>query len=354
MNRDNQKAFPGARSLDTLAQTGTKTATEVKPKRKRTVYGEGSDLSNNEALLSRTRRKFITQKVALGLITIAEKEGNTELAKKLWNMYFCGQEVITSGKRLYTLYCKNRLCSVCAGIRKAEKIRRYLPIIQQWERPYFVTLTAKALPAKNLIRRMSDINRGLRIIVERHRKRTQRGNGTRLVGIKSLECNFNPVRRTYNPHLHLIVENEEMAKTIISEWLVLLTSKFASPKAQLAKEISDREITLVEVVKYSTKLLTEPDPNKKSKTGPRHVYLKAVYNIVNAMEGLRAFDRFGFNLPTDSRRKPQSRQAEDCESWKYDPSVNDWRNSKDQRLTGYLPSAELIATLLNNIDAELD
>ncbi len=50
------------------------------------------------------------------------------------------------------------------------------------------------------------------------------------MGIKSLECNFNPITKKYNPHLHLIVASKEMADILIKEWLTLCTRQFASPK----------------------------------------------------------------------------------------------------------------------------
>ena len=51
------------------------------------------------------------------------------------------------------------------------------------------------------------------------KKRHQRGKGIKLIGIKLLECNFNPAKQTYNPHFHLIVPNEEIAELLKSEWL---------------------------------------------------------------------------------------------------------------------------------------
>ena len=47
-----------------------------------------------------------------------------------------------------------------------------------------------------------------RIIRERFKKQYQRGNGPKLLGIKSLEFNFNPAQRTYNPHFDAIGANE--------------------------------------------------------------------------------------------------------------------------------------------------
>lgn len=353
MRKEYKPDFAGS-LLDTIAQTRTRMQVTKAKKPAKLLWGTGSDLSDNDALHKKGERKMITQSVVLSVIDIAKKKGNQKLVRNLWGAYRCQRELTTAEGRIYTTYCRGRVCSICCGIRKAEKIRRYLPVLQTWAKPYFVTLTAKSLPAKNLTRRMKDMNRGLRIIIERHKKKAQRASGFKLVGFKVLESNFNATKRTYNPHLHLIVENEEMAKVIVSEWLALCTKDFANPKAQHYGPVRDKEESLVELVKYSTKLLTEPNPGKKRKDGSRYVYAAALYNIMNAMQGLRIFDRFGFDLPKGTRREKQCREFEDIEHWKYSPKSKDWLNAKKQRLTGFVPSKELIDTLTNNINSELE
>jgi hypothetical protein len=110
----------------------------------------GFDLSDMEAFLKKGERKMITQTVLLSVIDIAKKKKNPKLVKNLWISYRCQRQLVTAHDRVYTTYCRNRLCSICCGIRKAEKIRRYLPVLQTWEKPYFVILTAKSVPTKNL------------------------------------------------------------------------------------------------------------------------------------------------------------------------------------------------------------
>jgi hypothetical protein len=66
----------------------------------------------------------------------------------------------------------------------------------------------------------SMINR-FKIISRKYRKRAQRNKGIKLIGIKSLECNYNPILKKYNPHLHLIVATKEMADILKKEWLAM-------------------------------------------------------------------------------------------------------------------------------------
>lgn len=66
------------------------------------------------------------------------------------------------------------------------------------------------------------------------------------------------------------------------------------------------EKCLIEVIKYTSKLFTESDLKKKMKRGnapgtKRKIYLSALYSIIEAMQGRRAFSRFGFILPKSEK-----------------------------------------------------
>ena len=335
--------------LDTLAQTETKSIPVTL--KNQILFGEGSDLSDIESLQSRSKKKTISQKIVLSLIDVDKRKGNFKLKKTLWNTYHCNSKVTSGGGRLYTPYCRNRICSICSGIRKAEMIRKLYPILNEWKQPIFVTLTAKAVPATSLNKRMKDMNRGLRKIILKYKKKAQRGTGIKLIGFHTLECNFNFTKRTYNPHLHLIVMNEEMANIIISEWLALCTKKFASPKAQLGIPVIDKEKGLIEVIKYNTKQFSKPDPSVKHKKVTPYVYTSAMYNILVSLQGIRSLDRFGFNYPKSEKNNKIS-EAADIEHWIYNDQVNDWLNSKRQRLSAYIPTQELLEILTKNIDSE--
>jgi hypothetical protein len=177
-----------------------------------------------------------------------------------------------------------------------------MPVIQQWESPYFVTLTVKAVTAsklKHLIKK--GLRKAFHQINEKYRKKHLRGTGIKLVGIKSLECNFNPLKKSYNPHYHLIVANKEIAEILVKEWLEKWTPKFASHKAQYIRQVTNKEHDLIEIVKYGSKIFTEPDVNKKSNgSNTSNIHAAALHNIFNAMKGVRIFDRFGFNLPPNT------------------------------------------------------
>jgi hypothetical protein len=129
-----------AQRFNTLAQIGTnKFDNDVI-----IIKGNGSDLGNKDVLKGRAKRKLITQKTVLSLIDVAKNNGEDERIKSYWNAYHCQNKVYTAEGKLFAKYCKNRFCTSCCSIRKAELINKYFPLIQQWQEPYFVTLTLKA------------------------------------------------------------------------------------------------------------------------------------------------------------------------------------------------------------------
>jgi plasmid rolling circle replication initiator protein Rep len=198
----------------------------MKDKSLRLLYGKGTDLSNQKAVQRRAKCKLITQTTMLKLIDVAKDKGALDRVKAYWNTYHCQNLIYTSNGKMYAPHCKNRFCTYCCGIRKAELINRYRPVLKSWPKPYFVTLTIKAIKATQLSRMIKAINRAFMLIIARNRKQALRGKGIKLVGLRSLECNYNPKKRTYNPHLHLLVPDKETADIIVSEWLSTWTTKF--------------------------------------------------------------------------------------------------------------------------------
>lgn len=316
------------------------------------VNGNGTDRSNNEALQGRAKRKTITQSMMLNLVDVAKENGEDEKLKSLWNTYHCQSQVVTANGRIYGRYCKNRFCTLCCSIRKAEIINKYYPIIEKWEEPYFVTLTVKACTAPYLKKRISKVLEGFQRIKDRHKKNYLRGKGTKLIGVKSLECNYNPVKKTYNPHLHLIVANKEIAEIIIRDWLKIWTPKFAQRQAQDMRKIFNVETGLIEIIKYGSKIFSEPDMKKKGESTSYQIYVAALDNILTAMKGKRIFDRFGFNAEKKEQyinKEPQ--QIVKYEEWEYNPQIYDWQNTTNGAvLTGYKPKPQLTAILTNCID----
>lgn len=336
----------------TLAQSGT-TKTE---KPLIAVVGKGSEITESKVVKGRAKRKLITQTMSLSLVDVSKAKKKPINEKSYWNTYHCQNKVTSSGGLLFGSYCKNRFCTLCLSIRKAEIINKYLPVIQTWEEPYFTTLTIRSCSARNLKKMTDGMIRAFTRIKSTQKKRHQRGTGIQLIGVKSLECNFNPKTRTYNPHFHLIVKNKEIAELITKEWLKIWTSTHTSSKAQFSRPVKDTTRDLIEIIKYGSKIFTEPDVKQKVK-GKGIIYASALDNILQAMKDHRIFDRFGFNLPQIEKTEIQDsiQLISEYEEWSFNPAVSDWENiENDEKLSGYFPPEELVKMITEQIDVELE
>lgn len=343
--------FSGGSKFNTLAQNGT----EKKVSKTLILQGKGSDLAANSTQIGRAKRKMVSQKCVLSMIDTCMK-GDTELRKSLWNTFHCQNRVYTNEGRLFGKYCKNRFCTLCCANRKADKINCYLPLIEKWPEPYFVTLTVKSVFKNRLRDVIKCIIKELKRIIEVYRKRGQRNKGNKLVGIRSLECNFNPIKRTYNPHFHIVVAEKWMADVLIEEWLKRSKPGYTNRKAQDSQQVGNTKKILIEVVKYGSKIFTEPQVNNKianNSTGAK-VYVAALKNIFIAMKGVRIFDRFGFNLPPKFQPANRAIVAYNSTEWKYKTDLFDWVNDRNERLTNFLPGHTLLDLLDSNVDDTLE
>lgn len=352
-----QKATPDRESIYTLAQSGTGNSRKLGSNKAILVSGNGSDALNVEVLNNRSKRKHITQVLTRVISDFAKEDGNEELSRSLWNSYYCLNKLQLGNKRIFGKYCKNRICTVCLCIRKADIINRYLPILQKWEQPYFVTLTVRSVKAQCLKPVLQNMKEEFSKIVDKYKKQAQRGKGKRLIGIRSIECNFNPNKRTYNPHFHLIVSDKKTAEILRNEWLERgKKNGKVHWRAQHISKIGNREKCLIEVVKYGSKILTEQDVNKKIKgEGNRTIYAKALYIILAAMQGQRVFDRFGFNLPSSTGSKMTKKQVLRLYTeFLYDPGKVDWVEPNcGITLTDYSPEPRLMHILEDGINVEV-
>lgn len=299
----------------------------------------------------------------MALTDIAKENEDLEMYNSYWNTYYCQSKLIIHNEKAFGNYCKNRYCTTCNSIRKADIINRYYDTIEKWEDPHFVTLTVKACSEKNLSLLVEKMRLAFNRIKNRLKKREQRGKSFKLVGIKSMECNFNPIKRTYNPHFHLIVNCREMAWTLKKEWLKqwkpkdpnVNRYKFTTPKAQDIRPMNDLEHDLVEIIKYSAKVFHVPDEKDRYKL-PKDpiIYAKALHNIYSVFRKKRIFDRFGFILPKQAPKTNNSKWIDTYEEFEYSIKNGDWLNKKDDTfLTDYEINKELEYFLSECLNMEL-
>lgn len=159
-----------------------------------------------------------------------------------------------------------------------------------------------------------------------------------------------------NPHFNILVPNKEVAELLLMEWIKLWGPEYVNRKGQYCEAVRNREKILLEVIKYCTKVFTDPDKDRKFTTIKGHkIYVKAFYNIYVAMRGHRIFERFGFNLPPGAgKREPKSTEVSHFITWKYSLKHNDWVGEDVAGLlTLFEPEPHLIH-ILKNIDTELE
>lgn len=349
--RDTEHMTPfGRGGIYTLAQNGT----DNKQKAAIILNGQGSDILRKDYGKRKQKTKTITQALVLKMIDIAKQEGRRDIQISLWNTYYCQHTVYTSENRLYSSYCKNRFCTTCLGNRKAELIRKYSPVIANWPAPHFVTLTVKACTKNQLSKLLQLCIKSLSTIIDKHEHRHIRGKGNKLVGIRSLECNFNPGKKTYNPHFHLVVPDLETARIIVNEWLANKPTGYKSRYAQKIDRIENLETALIEVIKYGTKVFTDEAESEKTPGKGLKVYVRAFYNIIVAMKGLRLFASFGFKLPKETAQHPAGAKLTiDYEKWVYLPEYNDWQHTESELTLLGCMSPEAIQELLEGgVDME--
>lgn len=317
--------------------------------------GKGSEIKDVHTLKKRARRKVIGQTFALKLINVSEYKENIEMQNSYWNTYHCLKNITSVNNKYYGNYCKNRCCPICCGIRKANLLNRYMPVLREWEDPYFLTLTLKSVPYRRLAFLVRKMKKALRQILNKHKKRHQRGKGCKFIGIYSLECNFNPNKKTYNPHFHLVLASEEIGDLIREDWINKWGRKYVNPDAQVIKRVYNKKGMLVELIKYCGKIFKEVKPEiQGSEKVSQKVYVAALDNIFTAFKGLRLFDRFGFNLPQQKQPTDDAFETRDYKEWSFDLNNFDWiENSTEEKFTNYQPYHELMY-ILQTMDVELE
>jgi hypothetical protein len=208
-----------------------------------------------------------------------------------------------------------------------------LSCLKTWKEPHFLTLTVKAVKAKSLNKWISGMFRSFSLIQGKYKKRYQRGKSIQLIGIKSLECNFNPQKKTYNPHFHILTANQKIAEILRREWLQIWKYKdnpdkiVVSPRARFIRKVNNLEKDLIEVIKYGSKIFTEPDIKRKFRKEksplPPIIYAQALDIIFTSMKGKRIFEQFGFNLPRTEEPHPFFKTVYEFDNWLFDLNLNE-------------------------------
>lgn len=221
----------------------------------------------------RQRAKYFTSALCLGLINNNQK---SNMLPSYWRSYHCNRLLHIGENGITAKRCKNRWCIVCSRIATAEKMAQYLPAFEEFDSPYFITLTAKTVSCSHLRNRIDEMGAMFRKILDR------RSNRGRFKGVRKLECTYRPLTNRYHPHYHVIVDGKAAADLLRKCWLEL-----HGDRANIqANDVRQADVnSLRELCKYATKLSVSLEDNE--------FYPQALDRIFFAMRGVRSIQPFG-------------------------------------------------------------
>ena len=350
---------------------------------------KGTDFSDKKTLQNRAKRKYISSKLAEGLVDftnaemsiavrkMVEKEAHRTTIwraknpffsknKSYWNMWHCANTAELENGKFKTRYCKNRLCIVCNSIRTAELTNKYRHVLKAWDGDmWFITLTAQTVSDVELRDNIKERERITRLIFKRLDKRHRRHPDThekpRL--IKKIECTYRVASDKYHPHQHLIVKGEETAKAFLKMWIEDAKHLGVDPAAQDIQKADEN--THKELFKYFTKVISDGGAKEESE---RAIYLHAVDTIFQAIKGIHTFRPMGFKIsqydpvlgdvvryeqsaPTEASRKLEdiSQENLDPEIFRWNHELNDWVGTR----TGELASGHVLSESIEQICASM-
>lgn len=321
--------------LDTLAQLRKTDENDFKLDR-------STEAKNTGILYRRARAKFFTTSVILRLVEL-----DSPLKKAYWNTYYCCKTLTkhhaTEGNNdtITGKYCKNRWCMVCSRIRTAELMNKYFELTGTWDDKQFVTLTIPNVPASDLSLAIDNMLIDFKRIQEVMRKRK-----TPIIGIRKLECTYNPIRDDYHPHFHVIIRGSDSAKELLLQWLE--RNPTASNLGQDVRPANNDD--LKELFKYFTKIISG-----KRLNGERKIVARSLDVIFNAVLGRRTFQAFGFIMPKvetppsdETKLQADLFARESVYEWIDD--LQDWIDTDNgEMLTSYKPT-EAFKKLLGSIE----
>lgn len=114
-------------------------------------------------------------------------------------------------------YCRDRLCPTCMAMRSQRVRTRLVSLICSMNAPRFLTLTTRDddRPLSERMKEITDAVRRLRKV--KAWKRHVRG------GVMVWEVTYNAAKKTWHPHVHLIVDGEYWEQRLIrAEWCAQL------------------------------------------------------------------------------------------------------------------------------------
>lgn len=316
------------------------------------IKGQGSE---NETVQKWTEKKYKSTHIADALMEVAFMQEDFDWYDRYkYTKEKCLDKIITGEGRAYGKYCKRDWCPICLAIRKASHINKYYPVIKSWERPTFLTLTAKSHKHQELSMWVDYLINNLNLILGKLKMRNYRGTSERYECLICTECCYNPLEQTYNPHFHIITANYTQARILREEWLIAFSRSHVHPVAQYIDVVKDKQKNLMEVIKYGAKILTDAEMKKgHERTRLPYIYAAALHEINKAFFRKHLIRYRGRKIPKVEKEKSE-KIIKEIEGWSYDKIMRTWINET----TGipftnkYIPDQNLENIYEKNVDYE--
>ena len=297
---------------------------------------------------------------------IPQKQLKRDL-NSFWNMFYCSQTMTVVNGKITGNYCKNKLCLVCSSIKGQKLYHNYSKYFMQFDQNdlRFVTLTLESVAPCYLRTRIKLMQNVFKQIIQTFKKRHQRGQMDKFIGLRKIEANFNAKDKTYNPHFHCLVVGIDNGHELMTEWkkrIKKLGIKI-NDHPNVIQRVSDRGNHYKELFKYITKIVTPVHGKPENGKTDKSIYLSSTLNIFNAFYGIRTYERFGFNLPKGDGETIQKNEYDiEIESLDYMQSVghfhwrrieNDWLNDETNELLSkeQIPNGfkDIVATIKQTV-----
>ena len=217
-------------------------------------FGKGTTVQDTiKRLQKRAGRKYFSIPVH---IRLAELCNDREQYYR--NCIYCASTLIQEADgRIRTSYCNGRLCPICQAIRTAKAMNKYVPLIETFNDPHFLTLTRTTVQARALpdtVERMcNEFSLSNRTLAKR---------GIKVHGLRKLEITCNHETGKFHPHFHCIVEGEEVANALLDQWLKRNATTAQRVGQELQRIIAGDPEALRTMFGYVTKLVTPYESGK--------------------------------------------------------------------------------------------
>jgi Replication protein len=299
----------------------------------------------------KTRKKLITQWINSPLIKL-----NSPLKKYYSNAYYCSHKLEQLGDSVSAKYCNCRTCITCNGIRTANYIKNYGEQVFELNKPQFVTLTAPTIWCTDVETLRYELNRREGIWRKIYKNADSSRNGKILLrGLKAMEVTVRP-DDYYHPHFHFIIEGENEAEWLKSQWLKHFPD--ASPNQQVIKPLTSRE-GLLEVFKYGTKFSNKEkklvngkiiDVYKTVEPHRLDTVIQALYKkrLISTFGGVKRVKDEDVNDIVESVSIEDLEKAEN-RTWEWAFESDWYAQDTGEKFSEFVPSESLINAFAPNI-----